>query len=113
MNDTLADLQDQLVRLHRKLRDQLAQTDDPAQRQALVNEMVEVTHRVQLVGALLFAADAAALDDKVKEVSAATKKVNQAIAQIQQLQVFLDTLADFLGLVDEAIDLAKGLAAST
>ena len=30
MNETLADLQDKLVRLHKKLRDQLAQTDDAA-----------------------------------------------------------------------------------
>jgi hypothetical protein len=109
MNETLADLQDKLMRLHRKLRDQLAETDDGARRRALLNEMVEVTHRIQVVGALLFAAESAALDDKVKEVSAATKKVNQAIAQIKQFQAFLDTLADFLGLVDEAIDLAKGL----
>jgi hypothetical protein len=110
MNETLADLQDKLVRLHRKLRDQLAQTEDAAQRQALLNEMVEVTHRVQLVGGLLFASEAAALDDKVKEISAAAKKVNAAIAQIKELKTFLDTVSDFLGLVDEAIDLAKGLA---
>jgi hypothetical protein len=109
MNETLADLQDKLVRLHRKLRDQLAETEDSVQRQLIVNEMLEVTHRVQLVGALLFAAESAELDDKVQEIAAATKKVNQAVAQIQKLQAFLDTLADFLGLVDEAIDLAKGL----
>jgi hypothetical protein len=109
MNETLADLQDKLVRLHRKLRDQLAEIDDPAQRQSIVNEMIEVTHRVQLVGAVLFAAESAELDDKVKEVSAATKKVNQAIAQIKELKAFLDTFTDFLGLVDEAVDLAKGL----
>lgn len=111
MNETLADLQDKLVRLHGKLRDQLAQTDDPAQRQALMNEMTEVTHRVQLVGSLLFAADAATLDEKVKEVSGATAKINKAVAQIKELQSFLDTMSDFLGLVDEAIDIAKGLAA--
>jgi len=110
MNETLADLQDKLVRLHKKLRDQLEQTDDAAARTALVNEMLEVTHRVQVIGSLLFAAEAEKLDDKVKEISAATKKVTQAIAQIQQLQAFLDTLSDFLSLVDEAIDLAKSLA---
>jgi flagellar hook-associated protein FlgK len=109
MNETLADLQDKLVRLHQKLRDQLGETDDAAGRQALVNEMVEVTHRIQLIGGLLFTQEAETLDDKVKEISAVTKKVNQAIAQIQNLQSFLDTLSDFLGLVDEAIDLAKGL----
>src|SRR5580765_2205486 len=100
MNETMADLQDRLVRLHRSLRDQLAQTDDAALRQTLVNEMAEVTHRIQLVGGLLFSAGAATLDDKVKEISAATKKVNDAIAEIKQLQTFLDTFSDFLGLVD-------------
>ncbi len=111
MNETLADLQDRLVRLHRKLRDQLAETEDAAQRKALVNEMLEVTHRIQVIGGLLFAAEAAALDDKVQEVRAATRKVNEAITQIKQLRDFLDTAADFLALVDEAIDIAKGLAA--
>lgn len=107
MNETLISLQDRLIRLHRKLRDQLAETEDPDQRQALSNEMIEVTHRVQLVGGVLFAAQAAQLDDKVKEISAATRNVNAAIAQVAQLKDFLDTFSDFLGLVDEAIDLAK------
>jgi prefoldin subunit 5 len=56
---------------------------------------------------MLFAAQAAELDDKVKEISAATKRVNASIAEIAQLKDFLDTISGFLGLVDEAIDLAK------
>ncbi len=111
MNDTLADLQDRLVRLHARLRDRLGATDDDAERQALVTEMTEVTHRVQLVGGLLFAAEADELDAKVREVKAATKAVNAAIARIGGLKDLLDAMSGFLGLVDEAIDLAKTLAA--
>ena len=110
MNETLADLQDKLVRLHKKLRDQLAQTDDAAARAALVNEIPRGHSSRSGSWQSFFAADAEKLDDKVKEISAATKKVTQAIAQIQQLQAFLDTVSDFLSLVDEAIDLAKSLS---
>jgi hypothetical protein len=109
MNEALETLQDKLKRLHGKLTDQLRETEDREQRRALQMEMVEVTFRLQLVGSLLFAADAEELDDKVKEISAATRRVNAAIAQIAQLKDFLDTVSAFLGLVDEAIDLAKKL----
>lgn len=109
MNKTLADLQDRLVRLHKQLREQLKSTDDAAQRQALVTEMIEVTHRVQIVGGLLFAQESEELEAKVADVAKATRKVKDAIAEIKKLKDFLDTITAFLGLVDEALDLAKVL----
>jgi hypothetical protein len=35
------------------------------------------------------------------------KKLNAAIANFKKLQAFLDVMSEFLGLVDEVIDLAK------
>jgi flagellar motor protein MotB len=107
MNDTMASLQDRLVRLHRRLRDQLQKTDGTAQRRALQVEMVEVTHRVQIVGSVLFARQSKGLHESVGAVAKATKELNAAITNIKKLTEFLNTLTAFLGLVDKAIDLAK------
>jgi len=65
MNDALVSLQDLLVRQHRRLRDSLEATKNEGVRSALIREMGEITHRVQLVGGLLFAAQANQLDAKV------------------------------------------------
>jgi flagellar hook-associated protein FlgK len=107
MNESLATLQDTLARQHKKLRDAIPTAPDAAARQALLTEMSELTHRVQIVGSLLFRAQTQALTDKIAEVNKATKKVNAAIKQIQALKGFLDAVSGFLTLVDEAIDIAK------
>lgn len=107
MNDSLRILQDTLVKQHKKLRDAIPGAADAAARQALLTEMSEITHRVQIVGSLLFKAQSQALSDKVAEVNKATRQVNAAIAQIQKLKDLLDAMSGFLTLVDEAIDLAK------
>lgn len=110
MNPTLVQLQDRLLRLHRKLRDQLDETDDAAAREALLREMVEVTHRIQLVGGLLFVEQAEALDAAAAKVAKAVKATNAAIQQVADLTAFLAAMTAFLALVDETIDLAKSLA---
>jgi hypothetical protein len=43
------------------------------------------------------------------EVNKGTKKVNAAIANLKKFAAFLDLMSEFLGLVDEAIDLAKAI----
>ncbi|MDX2148923.1 MAG: hypothetical protein SFZ23_15515 [Planctomycetota bacterium] len=107
MNLALADLQDTLVKQNKKLREALAASNDNETRQALIREMDEITHRVQLVGSLLFTAQTAELDAKVAEVNKARKHVNDALGQIQKLREFLDAASAFLAVVDQAIDTAK------
>ncbi len=107
MNMELVLMQDRLVKVHAKLREQLRDEDDGAVRQALLNEMTEVMVRVQLVGSVLFAEQSQELDESVAKVKAATTKVNKAIADMRSVRELLDAVSAFLGLVDEAIDLAK------
>jgi prefoldin subunit 5 len=108
-NESMRKLQNALVLQLRKLNDSLDDVTDSNRAQAIVREMQEVNHRIALTGSLLFAAQAQELDDKVAEISKATKTVNAAVADIENLQAFLDAISEFLGLVDEAIDLAKTL----
>lgn len=110
MNESMADLQDLLMRLHKRLRARLEETEDEADRKALLTEMAEVTHRIQLAGGLLFAAQAQELETRVAAVRKGTKAVNSAIAEFEGLKSFLDSMKGFLSLVDEAIDAAKSLA---
>jgi len=108
-NDSMRDLQNTLVRQLKKLHDSLDDVTDADRADAIVREMQEVNHRIAMVGGLLFAAQANELDGKVAEVSKATRQVNAAIADLKDLQAFLDAMSEFLGLVDEAIDLAKAI----
>ncbi len=106
-NDSMRELQSTLMRVLEKLHDSLDNITDADRAQAIVREMQEVNHRVALVGGLLFATEAKELDNKVAEVRKATTKVNGAIADFKNLQAALGAISDFLGLVDQAIDLAK------
>lgn len=109
MNQSLMVLQDTLVKQHRRLRDAIPGAPDAPARQALLTEMSEVTHRIQVVGALLFRGQTADLVAKVDAVRKATARVKQAIDRIEDLAAFVDGLGAFLALVDDAIDLAKKL----
>jgi len=105
----MRDLQSTLLRQFKKLHDSLDDVSDADRADAIVREMQEVNHRIAMAGGLLFAAQASELDEKVADVSKAIRKVNAAIADVKNLQAFLDAMTEFLGLVDEAIDLAKTL----
>jgi len=109
MNDSLRLLQDTLIKTHAKLREAIPNAADAAARQALLTEMGEVTHRVQVVGSLLFKSQTQGLSEQVKAVTSATRQVNAAIAGIKQFKDFIDGMSKFLSLVDTAIDLAKKL----
>jgi len=107
MNQSLKDLQDILFNRVRLLSKQLDDVTDPAQAQAILDEMREFNHRVTMVGGLLFREQSAELEAKVEAVSKAKRRVDEAIKNIQELNDSLQVITDFLALVDEAIDLAK------
>lgn len=107
LNDSMRTLQSTLMRQLKLLHDKLDDVTDPDVAQAIVREMQEVNHRIALAGSLLFSAQADELDHKVAEVGKATSRVKAAIADLQNLQAFLGAISEFLGLVDEALDLAK------
>ena len=108
-NESMRALQSLLVKQLQKLNKTLDDVTDPGQANAIVREMQELNHRIALAGSLLFAAQAQELDNKVDAVTKATAKVSAAIKQLENLTAFVKAFSDFLGLVDQAIDLAKVL----
>jgi hypothetical protein len=91
----------------RLLSKQLDNVSDPDEAKKILDEMQELNHRVTLVGGLLFRRQSQDLDDKVEAIRRAKSKVDRAIRDIADLANMLQTISDFLALVDEAVDLAK------
>ena len=99
------DLADVLARLQQTL--DAATTAD--QIHAASGEIIEVTHRITMVGRLLFHARTDAIQHAVDDVAQAKAQVSAAIAKIDKLNEFIQAVSGFLGLVDKAIDTAKSL----
>jgi hypothetical protein len=106
-NASMRELQSTLMGVLNGLHESLDNVTDANVAQAIVREMQEVNHRLALVGGLLFAAQSKELDGKVAAVRNATTKVNATIAKFKNLAALLGAVSDFLGLVDQVIDLAK------
>ncbi len=109
-NESLRDLQSTLIRQLKNLDRSLDNVTDIERAQTITREMAEINHRIAIVGGLLFTSQAQELDDKLDAIKKASRKVNTAIANLQNVQAFLGAVSDFLGLVDEVIDLAKTVA---
>ena len=110
INPSLRELQALLVKQHSDLNRKLDDVTDAKVARAIVREMQEITHRITLVGQLLFAKQSAKLKEAVGAVKTAAAKVQQAIQKFANVQALLDATTDLLTLVDDAIDLAKTLA---
>jgi len=109
MNASLRELQVLLADRVRLLSKQLDDASDPEEAKKILDEMQELNHRVTLVGGLLFKEQSQELDGKVEAVRRARGKVDAAIKNIADLADMLQTVSNFLALIDEAIDLAKTL----
>lgn len=96
-------LNDIAVQIHRKK----AQTDDPEQFVALNNELIEVNHRITVLGGLIFAQRTDEITAAVTRVEQSKEALAEAIGQIDRINRFIETASAFLGLVDTSIDLAK------
>jgi len=90
----------------------IQQTTDKKMADVISTEIQEVAHRIILTQNLLFLADAPQLSPLVKNIAAASQQLTTAISQIQQVTQFLNGVSSYLSLVDNAIDLAKTLAAA-
>jgi len=101
-----------LLAQHVALAETLGQTTDPDTAKALLMEMQEVLHRINLVQNLLFNEGSESLDAKLPAVSKASNDLSKALKSVDDLTEFLGSAANFLQSVDQAVDLAKMLAAS-
>jgi hypothetical protein len=107
MNSNLRELQVILLDRVRLLSKQLDNVTDPDEAKKILDEMQEFNHRVTLVGGMLFCQQSQELDNKIDAVRQAKSKVDRAIRDIADLANMMQTVSNFIAIVDEAIDLAK------
>lgn len=108
-NKDLSDLQATLIAANEQLSKSLDTITDQALAQAVVTEMREVVHRIDLVQSLLFTAASNSLSAAATKVRDATTTLTTALEEITDVTSFVKTVSSFLGLVDKVIDLAKVL----
>jgi len=89
----------------------IQQTTDPNLANAISTEITEIAHRIMLAQNLLFKADSAKLSAAVNSISQASDKLTAAITSINNATVLIKSVSAYLALADQAIDLAKTLAA--
>ena len=106
-NPDLVQLSQTLNDIAGQLHDKKAATNDPTLYVALNNELIEVNHRITVLGGLIFAQRADEITLAVSRVEESKEELAQAIEEIDRSNDFIETVAGFLGLVDKVIDLAK------
>jgi hypothetical protein len=94
------------------LSDAIQGTTDPKMAATIATEIQEVAHRIILAQNLLFVADAPQLNNAVNNVKSTSQNLTTAISQITQVTGFLNSVSAYLSDVDQAIDLAKTIAAA-
>jgi hypothetical protein len=111
-NPTLVALYKSLCSQQDSLSAAIQKTTDSNVADALSTENCEIMHRIVLTQNLLFQSDSAELQADVKAVQTAAGQLQNTITNIQKASDVVNGVTQYLALVDEAIDLAKTLAAS-
>jgi hypothetical protein len=109
INPDLDSVHDALVDQVNALSEKLGDTSDPDLAQAIVTEMREVTHRVDIVQSLLFTAASNKIASRAADVKTASNDLTKSLDQITGVTSFVKDVTTFLTIVDKAIDLAKVL----
>jgi hypothetical protein len=107
VNGDLDSLHDMLIAANERLSRSLDGITDPDLAQAVVTEMREVVHRIDLVQSVLFTEESNEITDAVEEVQAANATLTNALSSITNITKLVNAVTQFLTLVDKAIDLAK------
>ena len=109
-NADLKTMHGNLLALYQKLSASLDDITDAAMARAVVTEMREVVHRIDLVQSLLFAASARKISDAVQAVDQANAQALESLDEIRSVTALVKTVTGVLTHVDTAIDVAKTLA---
>ncbi len=112
MNTDLQQLHDQLLAQHQALYQKLDDVTDPAAAKAIVTEMRELLHRIDLVQGLLFRQSTTALRDSLQKVDAADTELTEALNAAETATDIVSGVSQYLAVVDQAIDLAKTLGSA-
>lgn len=89
----------------RTAEEQAAARGDVEAFRSIGNQILEVEHRIRMLGRVEFAASTTALKAKLDPINSARAELTQAIAEIEKLKAFVKTVSKFLTLVDRLIDL--------
>ncbi len=111
-NQDLVTIYNTLCSQQDALSDEIQETTNPPTAATISTEIQEIVHRIILVQNLLFTENSAQLAVMAAGVQKSSNALTQAIAQIQQVTAFLNSVSSYLAAVDQAIDLAKTLAAA-
>jgi len=110
MNTSLKQLHDLLLAQHATLASKLGEETDLDTAQAILMEMQELLHRIDLVQNLLFRQTSTQLENAVAKVQKADKALTAALDDVADAADLVKATGQFLTLVDTAIDIAKTLA---
>ena len=91
---------------------QIQQTTDPKMATTISTEIQEIAHRIILTQNLLFLADSPKLAQPIAQVTTASQDLTTALGQITKVIDVMNAVSTYLADVDQAIDLAKTLAAA-
>lgn len=106
-NPDLEALQETLEAVQDQIRAKKGVTQDAETYKALNRELIELNHRITLIGGLIFRQQSNAIANAAKKVEASKADLIKEIKKIEKLTSFLKAISGFLGLVDKVIDLAK------
>ena len=109
MNDDLKHLHETLMAQHQALYEKLDSVTDPDIARAIVTEMQEILHRVDLVQGLLFRQSTDSFSKSLAKVDAADADLTKAVKIADSAADYVKGVGKFLTCVDKAIDLAKTL----
>ena len=109
MNQTLQQIHSMLLAQHNALAQLLDSETDPDKARAILMEMQEILHRIDLVQNLLFTESSKQLDKTLHGIQQANDALTQSLDSIDDISSFLSASTKFLAAVDQAIDLAKTL----
>jgi hypothetical protein len=96
-----------LNELATRIHERKEKTEDPAQYSALNKELIEINHRITMVGGLIFRARSEDIAEAAQAVSESKDEIARGIEEIESMNQLIQNIAGFLGLVDKVIDLAK------
>jgi hypothetical protein len=109
-NADLVAIQKQLIELVNELSTQQEQAETIDAVKAIGREIVEVNHRVIMVGQVVFTDKTDKVTKAAQAVQDAQEGLDEAIESIERLNTFIKTITSFLGLVDKVVDVAKLVA---
>ena len=109
MNQDLLQLHGQLLAQHQALYQKLDDVTDSATASAIVTEMREILHRIDLVQGLLFRESTTALLKSLQKIDAADSDLTETLDSVTTATDIIAGVSKFLAVVDQAIDLAKTL----